>query len=204
MLHAVVVRSPVAAAASRASTRAPRSPCPACCACSRMPTSPTPVPAIPIRVGRSRASIAILQRPLAGERVRYVGEPLALVLAEDPLCRRGRRRLVFADIEPDAGRHHRRRARRHALAASRASARTSRAPRRRARRRRRSLRARRLHAQGALRCHRHSSVPLETRGLVAEWDAAAATLRVWGATKVPFFTGARSRRCSASRRRRST
>jgi carbon-monoxide dehydrogenase large subunit len=30
-------------------------------------------------------------------------------------------------------------------------------------------------------------MPLETRGLVAEWDAATGAMTVWGATKVPFF-----------------
>ncbi len=35
--------------------------------------------------------------------------------------------------------------------------------------------------------HRHSAVMLETRGLVAAFDATAKKLTVWGATKVPFF-----------------
>src|SRR5690606_16696865 len=34
--------------------------------------------------------------------------------------------------------------------------------------------------------HRHSSVPMETRGLVAHWDDQGR-LDLWGATKVPFF-----------------
>src|SRR6185295_10090916 len=39
------------------------------------------------------------------------------------------------------------------------------------------------------RCHRHGAMPLETRGLVAEWEAAAR-MTVWGATKVTFFNRA--------------
>ena len=35
--------------------------------------------------------------------------------------------------------------------------------------------------------HRHTGVPLETRGLVASYDAAAQELTVWGPTKVPHF-----------------
>jgi carbon-monoxide dehydrogenase large subunit len=35
------------------------------------------------------------------------------------------------------------------------------------------------------RCHRHTGAPMETRGLVAEWNGSL--MRVWGATKVPFF-----------------
>ena len=37
-----------------------------------------------------------------------------------------------------------------------------------------------------LRCHRHSGVPLETRGLVAQWDDGKQGLCVWGAAKVAF------------------
>ncbi len=39
----------------------------------------------------------------------------------------------------------------------------------------------------SFRCHRLTGLPLETRGLVAEWDAAKAKLTVFGATKVLFF-----------------
>jgi carbon-monoxide dehydrogenase large subunit len=35
--------------------------------------------------------------------------------------------------------------------------------------------------------HRHTAVPMETRGVVAEWDAATGRLIVNGATKVTFF-----------------
>ena len=37
-----------------------------------------------------------------------------------------------------------------------------------------------------LRCHRHSGVPLETRGLVAQWDASQQRMHIWGAAKVAF------------------
>src|SRR5262249_56143754 len=39
----------------------------------------------------------------------------------------------------------------------------------------------------SFRCHRLTAVPLETRGLIAEWDAAKTRLTVFGATKVLFF-----------------
>src|SRR5207249_11978509 len=35
---------------------------------------------------------------------------------------------------------------------------------------------------------RQPAAPLEPRGLLAEWDAAAERLTVWGVTKVPYFT----------------
>ena len=34
---------------------------------------------------------------------------------------------------------------------------------------------------------RHTAMPMETRGLLARWDAAAKTMTVFGATKIPFF-----------------
>jgi carbon-monoxide dehydrogenase large subunit len=36
------------------------------------------------------------------------------------------------------------------------------------------------------RVHRHTAVPMETRGLLAEWDAIRGKLTVSGASKVPF------------------
>jgi len=39
----------------------------------------------------------------------------------------------------------------------------------------------------SFRCHRLTAVPLETRGLIAEWDAAKQRLVIFGATKVLFF-----------------
>ncbi|MDB5544078.1 MAG: carbon-monoxide dehydrogenase [Hyphomicrobiales bacterium] len=40
------------------------------------------------------------------------------------------------------------------------------------------------------RVHRHSAVPMETRGLVAVWDEAASHMTVYGAAKVPFHNRA--------------
>src|SRR5205809_503392 len=34
---------------------------------------------------------------------------------------------------------------------------------------------------------RQTGIPLETRGLVAEWDGSAKHFTVWGPTKVPYF-----------------
>ena len=38
--------------------------------------------------------------------------------------------------------------------------------------------------------HRHSAVPMETRGLLAEWDRDAGRMSVYGAAKVPFHNRA--------------
>ena len=44
------------------------------------------------------------------------------------------------------------------------------------------------------RVHRHGAMPMETRGLIAEWDDARQHLTMHGAAKTPFF----SRKCLAS------
>jgi len=38
------------------------------------------------------------------------------------------------------------------------------------------------------RCHRHTGVPLETRGFISKWDAQAGKLTCWGANKQPHRT----------------
>ena len=57
---------------------------------------------------------------------------------------------------------------------------------------------------------RHTAVPMETRGLVADFDAALGRLTLWGATKVPHFNrdvlagllGIEERQIARARRRR--
>ena len=39
----------------------------------------------------------------------------------------------------------------------------------------------------SFRCHRLAGLPMETRGLIAEWDATTGRLAVFGASKVLFF-----------------
>ena len=41
-----------------------------------------------------------------------------------------------------------------------------------------------------LKTHRHTGNPMETRGLVASWDAGRNEVTVWGMTKVPHFNRA--------------
>ncbi len=143
--------------------------------------------AIPVRAGTLTGLEQCLQHPLATDRVRYVGEPLAVVLATDAYIAEDGADIVFADIDSqDAV---------VTLAAAlcddvlvHARPGTN-VPA--------HYVVQRGDADGAFakagyirkerfRCHRHSSVPLETRGLVAQWDAATGRLQVWGATKVPF------------------
>jgi CO/xanthine dehydrogenase Mo-binding subunit len=141
---------------------------------------------IPLRSGGHQPALApFLQPPIARERVRYVGEPLAVLVARDRAAADDARELVEVDYEVLA-----------AVVDVDQAVSTS---------------APRLFAEGnvaaswttevgdvegALRGAAHvirerfstgrqTGVPLETRGLLAEWDAGVLTL--WGTTKVPYF-----------------
>src|SRR3989442_13144275 len=82
MLHAVVARSPHAHAtipriAAREAGAVPGVPLVATAA------DLGEVPPIPIRLGPRPSLIPFLQFPLARDRARYVGEPVALLIAAD-------------------------------------------------------------------------------------------------------------------------
>jgi carbon-monoxide dehydrogenase large subunit len=130
-----------------------------------------------------------LQLPLAVDRVRYVGEPVAVVVAESRYVAEDALELIEVDCEPlrpvvDAG---------EALATD--------APVLHPAVGRNQVAlletdigdaggafaAADLVVEADFEVNRHAAVPLETRGLVARWDAASGRLTVWGPTKVPHF-----------------
>ena len=142
---------------------------------------------IPIRIGGMPNFEKFLQQPLAHEKVRYVGEPIAFVVAEDPYLAEDAVGLISVEIEPmpaivdweTAGRAD---ALVHEAAGSNlttytvargdADAAFENAP---------YVRRERFSYQ------RHAALPMETRGLVAVWDAESSHMQVLGATKIPFF-----------------
>src|SRR5262252_113712 len=144
---------------------------------------------IPTRLGHRIGNVACLQRPLTRDRVRYVGEPIAFVIAESRYLAEDALDLVSVDYEPLPVVTDARRAvepgapvlhdflggnvvdtietRRGDAAAAMASAHT------------------RVRERFAVQ--RHTGVPLETRGLTAAFDAGTGVLRLWGVAKVPHF-----------------
>lgn len=128
-----------------------------------------------------------LQPTMAMERVRFVGEPLAIVIAEDRYLAEDAADLVEVDYEPldavvDVTSSHAGRTLVHPAVGTNLAA---------------QFVAKQGDAAAAfagaaytrkerLKVHRHSAVPLETRGLVAEWDAGEGRMRVWGAAKLLF------------------
>jgi carbon-monoxide dehydrogenase large subunit len=143
---------------------------------------------IPLRLAPLPGFDRYLQPPLAGAEVRYAGEPVAVVVAEDRSAAEDAAAQVAVayDVRPAVVDAHR------ALTDGvviHASSGTNVASR---------YTVSRGDPDGAFavadytrvetfRCHRHTAVPLETRGLVAEWDRTVRRLTVWGATKVTFF-----------------
>lgn len=143
---------------------------------------------IPVRLPLANHPVdPYLQRPLAADKVRYVGEPVAAVAAEDPYLAEDAAELVEVEYEELAP----------ALDAERAI----------------ESEASALHGAGNLAATlevrygeveqafadaaeiveleadvgRHSAVPLEPRGLLADYDPGTDRLEIWGATKVPQF-----------------
>ncbi len=146
------------------------------------------IPRIPIRLAPITGLEKYLQPVIAEEKVRYVGEPIAVIVAESRAIAEDAAAEIGVTIEPlDPIPDWRTSERDKSLlfeqngtnVATRytvgfgdtdsvfASADYTR--------------------REFFRAHRHTAVPLETRGVVAEWDAATQRLIVNGATKVTFF-----------------
>ena len=135
------------------------------------------------RRGRTRSSSPIASRCWRSERVRYVGEPVAAVFAEDPYVAEDAAELVAIEIEELPRRS-------WPPTRRRASSRPAAAPKPRCCTRatatsRRPSRAAHTIVELDLSIGRHSGVPLETRGAIARYDAARDVLELHGAAKVP-------------------
>ena len=144
--------------------------------------------AIPVRLNVQDIRLNdYLQPILATDVVRYVGEPLAVLLAEDPYAAEDAAELVDVDIEEAP-------ALLDAAAAARAGA-----PRLFAAGNVAAdftlgygdveasfARAARV-VQIDIEIGRHSGVPLEPRALLAEVDPLTGALSIYGMTKVPVF-----------------
>jgi len=147
------------------------------------------VPPIPVRLSPDPGALrAYLQPVLARGHVRYVGEPVAVVVADDPYLAEDGADLVEADYDelPPV---------RDARAACSPGA-----PRLFGRRPNKvaTLTASFGDVAAAFRTAAHvvevdavigrqTAVPIEPRSLLAQWDEAGQSLDVWGATKVPHF-----------------
>jgi carbon-monoxide dehydrogenase large subunit len=187
LLHAVILRSQVAHGVIRAiDAEAARARAGVAAVITAADIGAS-VPTIPLRQEPLPALQQYQQPVIATRKVRYVGEPVALVVAESAALAEDALEAIVVDIE------------RLPVVADRAAAkrgdvllfepsRSNVAS---------VITAVRGDIEAAFRdapytrrerfaVHRHSAVPMEPRGLLAEWDAAAGRMTVSGAAKVPF------------------
>jgi carbon-monoxide dehydrogenase large subunit len=187
MVHAVIVRSNVAHGLLRRIDTAAARAMPGVHAVLTARDIGNGVPLIPLRLANLPEFKHYLQPVIAKDKVRYVGEPVAVVIADTQALAEDASAAVGIEIESlpaIADRHVAaseattlfdgvgNRAVRYEAAFGDADAAFDNAEYRR---------------RESFRCHRLTGLPLETRGQIAEWDAAGKKLTVFGATKVLFF-----------------
>src|SRR5216684_3433944 len=188
MLHAVVLRSPVAHGRIRGIDASAARALPGVHAVITAAEIGDDIPVIPLRLANLPEFKAYFQPVIARDKVRYVGEPMAVIVAETQALAEDALEAIEVDIEPlpaVADRHAAEsgasllfeatgsnRAVRYSVSFGDAEAAFAKAEYTR---------------RESFRCHRLTGLPLETRGLIAEWDAAKSRLTLFGATKVLFF-----------------
>ncbi len=127
-------------------------------------------------------------RSLAKDKVRYVGEPIVAVVAGSRVRRRGRRRGRARRVRAARSRAGRARARsrRAPRCSTSRSATTSRPPSPcRSAMSSAAFRSAEVVTRGRYYVHRHTGMPLETRGVAAQWDAGTGRLTLWSSTQWP-------------------
>jgi carbon-monoxide dehydrogenase large subunit len=188
LLHAVILRSSVAHGRIRSIDSTAARSRPGVHSVITAAEIGAAIPIIPLRQDSSPAFQPFEQPVIAHDKVRYVGEPIAVVLAETAAAAEDALDAIALAIEPLP-----------AVASSAAAssdhsllfeaARSNRAL---------TLTGVRGDAASAFRdapyvrretfsVQRHAAVPMEPRGLLAEWDAAGGCLTVYGAAKVAFL-----------------
>ena len=188
MLHAVVLRSGVAHGRIRRLDAAAARAKPGVHAVITAAEIGEGVPVIPLRLANLPEFAPYLQPVIARDKVRYVGEPVAVVVATSQALAEDALEAIELEIERLPALPDRRaaadgaallfeatgsnRAVRYAVAFGDADAAFAKAEYTR---------------RESFRCHRLTAVPLETRGLIAEWDTAKSRITVFGASKVLFF-----------------
>jgi CO/xanthine dehydrogenase Mo-binding subunit/uncharacterized protein with von Willebrand factor type A (vWA) domain len=143
---------------------------------------------IPLRLDFGVDLDAYLQQVLATDRVRYVGEPVAVVVAEDPYRAEDAADLVDVHYEPlppvldareamrDDAEQLRDGAGNEVICIEKSFGDVDEA-----------FSSAAHVVQAELSVGRHTGTPMETRGLVADWDAGRGHLTIWGAALVTHY-----------------
>jgi len=143
------------------------------------------VPDIPFRATKIEGLAPYTQSVLARDRVRYVGEPVAIVFAEDPFLAEDAAEAVWVEVNEDIAAVLDARAAPGEFAPGRSTepvviekgygdveA---------------AFRSAHRVIELDLAIGRHSGVPIETRGALAHFDISSERLHLWGATKRPHW-----------------
>jgi aerobic carbon-monoxide dehydrogenase large subunit len=187
LLHAAILRSPTAHGCIHKIDAGPALALPGVHAVLTAADFGSSVPTIPLRQEPLPAFRPYEQPVIAMDRVRYVGEPIAIVIADDASVAEDALEHVALDIE-----HLTAVTSREAAASDEVllfDGTTS--------NRLITLTAVLGDADAAFReadyvrrerfiVQRHSAIPMEPRGVLAEWDADTGRMTVWGASKVPY------------------
>jgi aerobic carbon-monoxide dehydrogenase large subunit len=191
MLHAAILRSPLAhglirALETRAALAVPG--VRAVITAAEIGRSLDQVPRIPLRLQASPATELFRQPVIAIDRVRYVGEPLAVVLADTAAFAEDGIDAIVLDLEelPVVADRHISGCHQTLLFAEAGSnlAMTFTALRGDTDM---AFRDADYIKRGQFSVQRHTALTMEPRGLLAEWDEVAGRLVLMGAAKVPFF-----------------
>jgi aerobic carbon-monoxide dehydrogenase large subunit len=188
MIHAVILRSPVAHGRIRSIDKSAALRLPGIHGVITAADIGSSIPIVPLRQDRSDELKPFLQPVIADRKVRYVGEPIAVVLADSPARGEDALEHVAVEIEPlravvDT-----------AMAGTGESLLFEQAGSNLAL----TLTGLRGDCESALRkaaytrrerfkVQRHGAVPMEPRGLLATWDDAQQHLTLYGAAKVAFL-----------------
>src|SRR5580704_6833596 len=146
------------------------------------------VPRIPLRLLPLPGTERFLQPVIAADRLRYVGEPIAVVLADSAALAEDGIGAIALDIEELPPVADRRASGQHDILLFEESG-TNLAM---------NFTATTGDAEAAFRdadyvrrerfqVQRYTALPMEPRGVLAEWDMAKGRMTVLGAAKVPFF-----------------
>jgi carbon-monoxide dehydrogenase large subunit len=187
LLHAAILRSSVAHGRIRAIDTAAALALPGVHAAITAADMGGSVPIIPMRLQPLPEFRPFEQPVIAENKVRYVGEPIAVLVAESAAIAEDALGLIELDIEalPAV-------ADRHVAAQDKSLlfeeagtnlALTFRAVRGDAA----AFENAPYRRRESFRVQRHFALTMEPRGVLAEWDAARGRLTVCGASKVPFF-----------------
>ncbi len=188
MLHAAILRSPQAHARIMAIDASLALAIPGVVAVFTFQDIASYAKPIPIRLYPLAGLERFLQYPLAREKVRYVGEPVAVVVASSRYVAEDALDAIEVRYEslpavvrmPDALRdevvlheeHGTNLAAQYTVNVGDVEA---------------AWQAAEYTRKATFAVHRHTGNPLETRGLVASYQAGRGELSVWGPTKVPHF-----------------